>query len=132
MEESTENWLNKIHPEVGVFRDVDIILKDTLDNPALCASDPRAPRDLRLIWKIRGRNPKGREVFGLTLWRPMWLVPHFVASPLDDTTYENCIHWPLSSVLELLEYEGDHPAFDVFNFDALRILAYTIGHWGVY
>jgi len=132
VEESTENWLNKIHPEVGVFRNVDLVLKDTLDHPALCASDPRAPQYLRSIWKIGDQNLNGREVFLLGLWRPMRLVPHFVSSPLDDTAYENYTQWPLASVLEILNDQGDDPAFEVFNFDALRILAYTIGHWGVY
>lgn len=131
IEANTEDWLRKINRNVAVFRNIEVILNDTLDDPALCVSDPIGLAAIQLAWMIKFRtSPKGREIFTVSMWHPMQLVPHFVSRRLDLTTARNYYDYPMFKFGNLLDM--NHPSFDTFNFDALEALAHAVGHWGRY
>lgn len=128
MQENTQNWLRNINREVAVFRNIQVVLEDTLNHPALCETNPRAPDELQMAWMIKSRDPRGRDIFTVTLWHSMQLVPHFVSWPSNDMTARNYYDWPAAEFFRLLN--EDHPNLRTFNLDALITLAHAIGHWG--
>jgi hypothetical protein len=128
---NSENWLTSIHRDVAVFRNIQVVLKDAWDHPTLCARNPTAPDCIQPAWVIESRRcPKGRIDFTVSVWHPMQLVPHFVSCPMDPATRLDYYDLSARDFMELLE--TNHPHFDTFNFNALRALAYAIGHFGSY
>ena len=127
----TARWLDTISPEVAVFRNVEVIIQDTFGHPTLCVSNMQMPRALQTAWLIPRNNPRGRNRITVTLRHSMQLVPHFVNVPADHPTvrydyYES----PLQRLYGL--FDMNHPVFRTFNFNAVKALAYAIGHWGHY
>lgn len=128
---STENWLAKIHHDVAVFRNIEIVVNDVLDHPAFCAFNPRAlPLETQLAWIIKSRGRMGRDIFTVSMHHPKQLVPNFVSWPVDSTTTLDYYELPGNKFMRLLE--ASHPHFDTFNFDALKTLANAVGYWGIY
>lgn len=124
---NSEDWITKIHRDVAVFRNIDVVLRDALDHPALCASNPRAPQGLELAWISNTRSLAGRNIFTVSTWHPKQLVPHYVSQPINARTTDDYLDRPGGEFLGALE--RSHPHFDTFNFTALKALAFVIGHW---
>ena len=123
----TENWLEKIHRDVAVFRNIDVVLHDTVAHPA-CAPNRGAPALMQLAWIVRALSHK--EVFTVSVYHPMHLVPHFIDWHLARRYWraQDYHDLPVREFIDLLN--SDHPAFHNFNLDGLRTLAYAVGHWG--
>lgn len=125
---SSERWLHKIHPEVAVFRNVEVLLRDAYNHPTACASNSMAPRAIQSAWILKRLYRWGCNEFTVSLWHSAQLVPHFVGSPMDPFTVTDYYDLPLEKVWGLITREN--PMFRTFNLEALKCLAYVIGHCG--
>ena len=113
LEANTEEWLTNIDREVAVFRNVEVILEDALNDPTSCTSHPIGPAAIQLAWII-----KCRKNFTVSMWHPMRLVPHFVLLPLHLETAMNYYYGiTMSRFADFLNM--NYPIFDTFNYDAL-------------
>ena len=121
---SSERWLQKIHPKVAVFRNVEVLLKDAYNHPTACASNRMAPRAIQSAWILKRLYRWGRNEFTVSLWHSAQLVPHFVGFPMDPSTVIDHYDTPLEKVWGLITRED--PMFRTFNLEALKSLAYVI------
>jgi hypothetical protein len=128
---STKRWLEKINPNVAVFRNVDLLLKDVLNDPAACAIDMTVPIGLRSGWILEDLyKPNGRIAFAMILWHSTRLSPHFVSCQINDTTASNYYNLPKDRIWD---YMNQHSQVSrTWNWETLKGVAYVVGHWGTY
>lgn len=125
---STKRWLEKIDPSVAVLRNVELLLKDLLNHPMLCALDTTAPIGLQSVWIYEHLNSRRRIVFTMSLWHFTRLSPHFVSYPIDESTATTYYDLPKNRIKD--NFNRPLPLYRNFNWNTLQRLAYVVAHYG--